>query len=75
MRVDVWISIGVNIDVDDPKDNMEIAEKAYLPVMQKIQEDRLYGNIEEVTPYDPDEQEDNSPDTLRYRDDGGTDGG
>lgn len=56
MRVDVWVSIGVNIEVDDITDYAEIAEKALKPVLEKIKEDGLYEAIEEVTPYDPEAQ-------------------
>lgn len=54
MKVDVWISIGVNIDVDDITDYTEIGDKCMPIVLEKIQMEGLYEHIEEVTPYDPD---------------------
>lgn len=53
MRVDVWVSIGVNVEVNDPNDHIEVAGKAQPEILNRILREGLTECIEEVTPYDP----------------------
>jgi hypothetical protein len=47
-KIDVWFSIGVCMEVEDPEDYVEIAEKGRPLILAKIREDGISDCIEAV---------------------------
>ena len=70
-KIDVWFSFSLCIDVEDETDYSEIARIARPKLLDLITSDSIAENIVDISLIE-EVDEDNSPDTLRYRDDGGS---